>query len=99
MEKFSHLINIRLNQHKLGESARASEVVHKANQYLSKALCSEENEVRALKLERGVLWVGVLNSIWSQEVFSSIPSLLKLLQGAYGQTMVQKIRIKSLTTS
>ena len=99
MEKFSHLITVRLNQHKLGDSARASEVIYKANQHLSKTLCCEENEVRATKLEQGVLWVGVLNSVWSQEVFSSSSTLLKVLQGDYGDKMVQKIRIKSLTTS
>ena len=52
------IINKRLNQHQIAQSARASEIVFKANQHINKWLKCETDEARAMTLKDGVLWVG-----------------------------------------
>lgn len=91
MDKLGKIIEKRLNQHKIGDSARASEVLHNANQFLSKKLQCNDNEVRAVKIKNGILTIGVLNSIWGQEVWGIISLLLKKLQNDFGETYVKKI--------
>jgi len=97
MEQIGNIINKRLNQHQLGESARASEVIFKANQYLSQWLKCEFEDARASVLKNGVLWIGTGNASWAQEVRGVSETLLKKLQNEYGKTFVSKVRTKSLT--
>ena len=95
MEKIAGIIGRRLNQHKLGESARASEVIYKANEYLSKTLKCEAEDVRATTLKDGVLWIKVGSAVWGQEAWGVTASLLKKLHGEYGNSIVKKIRTKT----
>ncbi len=97
MEKIGNIIGKRLNQHKLGESASASEVIYKANEYLSKTLKCEAEDVRATTLKNGILWVKVGNAGWAQETWGVTAPLLKKLHNEYGKNCVKKIRTKSLT--
>ncbi|MBU0578081.1 DUF721 domain-containing protein [Patescibacteria group bacterium] len=95
MEKISNIVGKRLNQHKIGDSARASEAIFKANQYLSQWLKCEYEDARAYKLKDGILWVGTGNATWSQEVWSVSNSLLKKMQEEYGKDYIKKICIRS----
>ncbi|MBN2087153.1 hypothetical protein JW758_02295 [Candidatus Peregrinibacteria bacterium] len=95
MDKIGNIIGIRLNQHKLGESARASEVIYKANEYLCKTLKCEADDVRACQLKNGILWVRVGNATWGQEVWGVTSLLLKTLHNEYGSTLVKRIRTMS----
>lgn len=99
MDKIGDLVSKRLNQHKLGESARASLVVNRANQFLQKKFPDSENEVNAFRLKDGVLYVGTAGSVWSQEVWAEQENLLAELRKEYGQKSVIKILIKGLTSS
>jgi hypothetical protein len=98
MQELSELIKKRLNQHKLGTSSQASEVIFKANQYLKGWLSSTPAEVNATVLKNGVLWVEVGHSSWGQEVWGISSLLLKRLQEEYGESMIHKICTKGLTT-
>jgi len=97
MEKIGILINKRMNQHKLGESARASQLVHRANQLLSKWLKTEDHEVRAVTVKNGVLSINVNSSVWSQEVWGVKQKLLREIQSEYGKEKLNKIVTKTLT--
>ena len=97
MEQIGNIIGKRLNQHKIAESARASEVVYKANQYLSQWLKCETVDARVTSLKNGILWVGTGNAVWSQETQGVASPLLKKLQDEYGKTYVKKIRIRSIS--
>jgi predicted nucleic acid-binding Zn ribbon protein len=97
VEQLGQIINKRLNQHQIGESARASEVVFKANQYLSSWLKCEHDEVRAMSLNNGALHIGSGSAVWSQETRNISDPLLKKLQDEYGKTYITKIRIRSIT--
>ena len=97
MDKIGNIIGKRLNQHKIGDAARASEVIHMANQYLSRELKCESNDARAFQIKGGILWIKVNGSSWNQEVWSRSFPLLKKIQKEYGENFVKKIRTKSLT--
>ncbi|MBU0727213.1 DUF721 domain-containing protein [Patescibacteria group bacterium] len=97
MDKLIDIIGKRLNKHKIGESAHASEVVFKANEYLYKWLKCETEDVRAAKLVNGFLTVNVGNAVWGQEMWNVHSTLLKKLQNDFGKKSVGKIIIKSLT--
>ncbi len=97
MEQIGQIINKRLNQHQIGDSARASEVIFKANQYLSTWLKCEKEDVKAVLLKEGILHIGSASAVWSQETRNISDPLLKKLQDEYGKTYVKKILIKSLT--
>ena len=99
MDKIGAIIGKRLNQHHLGESARAAQIIVKANQLLQKKLACEEDEVRAFRLKDGILYVGTVGSAWSQEVFHRQADLLREIREEHGQKSVLKIVIKSLTTN
>jgi len=96
MEKIGDIIGKRLNHHQIANSARAAEVVFKANQFLAKTLKCETEDVRANSLKDGILWVGTANAAWSQETQGITSPLLKKLQDEYGKTYVKKIRIRSI---
>jgi predicted nucleic acid-binding Zn ribbon protein len=96
MEQIGNIIGKRLNHHQISESARASAVVYKANQYLSTWLKCEKEDARATSLKDGILWIGTGNSAWSQEAQGVSSPLLKKLQDEYGKTYVKKVRIRSL---
>ena len=98
MDKIGNIIGKRLNHHQISESARASEVVYKANQHIAKWLKCETDDARAISLKGGVLWIGTGNAGWSQEVQGITSPLLKKLQDEYGGIYVKKIRIRSMTT-
>jgi len=97
MEQIGNIVNKRLNQHQIGESARASEVIFKANQYLSQWLKCEFEDARAVLLKNAVLWIGTGNASWAQEVRGVSERLLKKLQEEYGKSFINKVRTKSLT--
>ena len=96
MDKIGVVINKRLNQHKLGDTARASEILLKANKLLQQKLSCADDEVRAFRLKEGVLYVGTVGSAWSQEVFHQQEGLIKEIREEHGQKSVSKIVIKSL---
>ena len=95
MDRIGNIIGIRLIQHKLGESARASEVIYKANEYLSKTLKCEAEDVRATSLKDGVLWIKVGSAVWGQETWGVTAPLLKKLHNEYGTNIVKKIRTQT----
>ena len=97
MDKIGDIIGKRLNQHRLGESARASQIIGRANRFLQKSLECGEDEVRVFRFKDGVLYVGTVGSAWSQEVFHRQAELMKEIREEYGQKSVLKIVIKSLT--
>jgi hypothetical protein len=99
MDKLGIIITKRLNQHKLGDTAKASEILHKANASLQKRLQCADDEVRAFRLKDGVLYVGTVGSAWSQEVFYQQEGLMEEIRKDHGQKSVLRIVIKSLTTS
>lgn len=99
MDKISELIKVRIRQHQLGSSAFASEVVHHANQFIARRLKCESDEVRAIQLKSGILFVETASAAWGQELWSVHDELLRKLQIDFGEKAVQKIRTKSLTSS
>ena len=99
MDSIGNIIGKRLNQHKLGESARASQIIVGANRFLHRRLECEEDEVRAFRLKDGVLYVGTVGSVWSQEVFHRQAELMKEIRREHGEKAVLKIVIKSLTSN
>lgn len=99
MDKIGAIITKRLNQHKLGDTARASEILHKANVSLQKRLQCSDDEVRAFRLKDGILYVGTVGSVWSQEVFHQQEGLMEEIRKEHGQKSVLRIVIKGLTTS
>lgn len=97
MDKLTHLIGKRLNQHKLGNSAHASLVVNLANQLLHDRFKVDDTCVQALTLKEGILKIGTISSVWNQELWAYQAELLGELQRQYGQKSVVKIVITSLT--
>jgi hypothetical protein len=97
MEKAGNIIQRRLNHHQISESARAAEVVFKANQYLSTWLKCETEDARVTSLKDGVLWIGTGSAVWGQETKNVSDPLLRKLQDEYGGTYVKKVRIRSIT--
>ena len=95
MDKIGNLIKVRLNQHKLGESAQASNIIHKANVYLGKLLNCSTQDVKAYRLSNGILSVRVDNAVWGQEVWGVSSKLLKELQKEYGKNLIKKILTSS----
>lgn len=98
MDKLGEIINKRLNQHKLGDSARASEILHLANFSLQKRLECGDDEVRAFRLKEGALYIGTAGSVWSQEVFHRREELMEEIRQKYGQKAVSRVIIKGLTS-
>jgi hypothetical protein len=98
MDKISVIIGKRLNQHHLGESARASAILHKANAFLQGRLQCTESEVSAFRLKDGILYIGTAGSAWSQEVFHRQEELMDAVRTEPGQKAILKIVIKGLTT-
>jgi hypothetical protein len=96
MEKAGNIIQRRLNHHQISESARAAEVVFKANQYLSTWLKCETEDARATSLKEGILWISTGSAVWSQEAHGVASPLLKKLQSEYGEMYVKKVRIRSV---
>ena len=99
MDKIGLIIEKRMNQHKLGESARAGQIILQANKLLHQKLECEDAEVRAFRFKEGVLYVGTVGSAWSQEVFHQQANLMKEIRAKHGQKSISKIVIKSLTTN
>jgi len=98
MDKIGDIIGKRLNQHKLGESARASAVLHKANAFLQGKLQCSDDEVNAFRLKDGVLYIGTAGSAWSQEVFHRQEELKNEVRGELGQKAILRVVIKGLTS-
>lgn len=97
MDKIGDIIGKRLNQHHLGESARAAQVILRANEFLKKSLQCDDSEVRAFRLKEGILYIGTVGSAWSQEVFHQQKHLMKEIREEYGAKSILKIVIKGLT--
>ncbi len=96
MDKIGNLVNKRLNQHHLGESARASAVVHRANSLITQKLNDAEEDVRAFRLKDGVLWINTTSAVWSQEVWGIQENLKDDIQKEFGKTVVSRIVIKTI---
>ncbi len=99
MEPFKQLLQKRLNQHKLGASAQAAEALAFANRHFWEGLGWPADQVRALSVEKGVLWVGVSHAVWSQELAGAATKLLQILQEKWGADFIQKVRAKDLTAA
>lgn len=99
MDKLGTIIAKRLNQHKLGDTAKAAEILYKANVSLQKRLQCSDDEVRAFRLKDGVLYIGTVGSAWGQEVFYQQEGLMEEIRKDHGQKSVLRIVIKGLTTS
>lgn len=97
MEKLSDLIKGRLDTHNLSASARASEVLHKANILLADQLDHPNNGVKAYRFDGGTLFIAAENSVLCQEVWGAQMFLLNRLKKQFGKNIVKKILIKSLT--
>jgi len=98
MDKIGSLVSKRLNQHKLGEAARASMVLNKANIFLQNKFPNAEGEVSAYRLKNGILFIGVMSSVWSQELWGYKERLIEEIHNEYGKNSVIKVVIKSLTS-
>lgn len=98
MDKINLIINKRLNQHKIGDTARAAEILHKANIFFQKKLSCSTDEVKAFRLKEGVLYVGTAGSAWSQEVFHHCEGLMEEIRRDYGQKAILRVLIKGLTS-
>lgn len=96
MDKLTHLIGKRLNQHKLGESAHASLVVNLANQLLHARFKVDGTQMQALTLKEGTLKIGTTSSVLNQELWAYQSDLLAEIQKQHGQKAVLKIVITSL---
>ena len=97
MESLEDLIKTRLSHHNLSVSAKSAEVVYFANQLLANELESQEGNVKAFKFNGGILYVSVKNASLGQEVWGVQESVLQGLQKRFGEKVIKKIRIKSLT--
>jgi hypothetical protein len=97
MDSLKDLLPRRLNQRSLGESARAAEILHSANRFFREAFPDSERNIRALKLDRGILHVAVSGSAWGHAVWELHHKLLAHLQSSFGEKAVCKVLTKSLT--
>lgn len=93
MQKLTDLIGKRLNQHKLGESAKAAEVIFAANQLIQGYFDVEPSEIEAIQLKNGVLLVRVASAVWNQEFWGYQEFLLADLRERFGSKLVQSIRM------
>jgi len=98
MDKIGDIIGKRLNQHNLGESARAATVLHQANAFLQAKLQCTETEVHAFRIKDGVLYIGTAGAAWSQEVFLRQEELMDEVRGELGQKVIVRIVLKGLTS-
>lgn len=98
MEKFNNLVFDRLKKHKIAPAALAAMVIDSANQKIKNELKAEPEEVKATQLKDACLIIGSSSSVWSQELWGFNESLISSLQEKYGEQVISKIRIKSLTT-
>src|SRR5688500_3821210 len=97
MQKLTDLIEKRLNQHKLGDSAKASHIIHLANRFLYEKFKMGASEIRALVVKEGTLSIGTVSSVWSQEIWSYQETLLKKIRQECGEKSVVKILITGLS--
>lgn len=97
MDKLGDIVGKRLNQHKLGGDARASLVLHQADSMMQEKFNCEPTELKALRLKDGVLTIGSVSSVWSQELWSFQDELKRSIRLEHGQKSVSKILIKALT--
>jgi len=96
MDKLINIVDKRLNQHRLGDSASASQIIFRVNQLLTDKFGSTEAEVKALTLKDGTLKIGTVSSVWSQELWAYQEPLIQLIQKEYGPKSVIKILISGL---
>lgn len=93
MDKLNDLISKRLSQHKLGDSAKASLILHTANILISQKFKTDQAEIKALRLKEGVLTIGTVSSVWSQELWGYNEELMKEIQKEHGPKSIIKIMI------
>lgn len=98
MDKIGDIIGKRLNQHRLGESARAALILKGVNSFLQNRLRCSESEVNAFRVKDGTLYIGTYGAAWSQEVFLRQEELVSQVRREYGPKSVLRVIIKSLTT-
>ena len=94
MESLSELLKTRLNAHNLSAPALSAQIIHDANDLLSKLLPQAAKSVRAYRLEQGRLYVSAENPSVSQELWGVQAQLLKKLKASHGENSVSKIIIK-----
>ncbi len=97
MEKLSDLIKGRLDKHNLSVSAKSAEVLYNANKFLSGLFKVQNGCVKAYRFEGGVLYIAAENAVLCQELWGAQESLINKLKKQFGDNMIKKIRIKSLT--
>lgn len=97
MDKINLIIKKRLNQHKLGDSAKAAQVLGQVNNLLHDELKCSDREIKALRLKDGTLYIGTAGAGWSQEVFLRREQLIEDVCKRHGAKTATKIIIKSLT--
>jgi hypothetical protein len=97
MEKLSELIKGRLANHNLTESAKSAEIIRKANLLMAEKFNCEKPGAKAYRFSDGILFIAAENAVWSQEVWGVQNSILKSLRKSFGNTVIKKIIIKSLT--
>ncbi len=97
MKKLSDLIINQLNSHGVGDSARASEVLYHANLILEEIFPDSKNNIKIHKFSDNTLYLGVINAVWSQEVWFNQGAILSRLDLLF-KNKVKKISIKHLTS-
>lgn len=93
MQKLTDIIGKRLNQHKLGDAAQASQVIFRSNQLLKAQFKVNSSELKAVQLKNGVLHVGSVSAVWSQEMWGYQADLLAELQEEFGKKLIQSVRM------
>ncbi|PIZ73495.1 hypothetical protein COY07_01980 [Candidatus Peregrinibacteria bacterium CG_4_10_14_0_2_um_filter_43_11] len=99
MERLIDIAKKRLNQHRLGESAQAADVLFAAAAFLKNRFSIETDSVRPVQLSNTILWLSVKHAGWAQEVHGIADELLTQLQSRYGKKIITGIRTKYLTSA
>lgn len=94
MDQLKDLLSHRLNNHHLGEAAKAAGILHAANQFLKTRFPQSPDSAKAYRLEHGNLYVRAENSSWAQELWGVQDKLLRSLQKTFGENAIQKVVLK-----
>ena len=73
-------------------------MINRVNQKLYAHFDATELDMKALTLKDGVLNIGTVSSVWSQELWGYKEELLRDIHREYGKKSVIKILIKGLTS-
>jgi len=95
MDKLGDLIKGRLDKHNLSSSAKSAEVIYKANLLIADKFDTSKNNVKAYRLDGGILFIATESATLSQEVWGVQGSILADLSKSFGKNVIKKIRIKT----